>query len=483
MTRNINFSAVGFTSGYIIIAVYVDDTLGTLVDSKSYLATSATNVNATFTTLSNQPYYVVIYHNSVNAVGGTIRNFFWFDATVTGSIVRDDLFLTADSTTGFASASGVGNCFYTDSTLIGWKFEIERRGFGTMQPDAEYSYDDTIGKWLLLPTLDTPTPSIQPGEIFIIKFQPQLVTTTGPSSSAAGVMFDDCFDVTADITLDNSYMGKCGLIAGASDHLTVTLPLLSSVVNNKMIGFISEGGSHINATIQAAGTDTIKFLNGLPTKAIMGQSEFITLFKKNGVWNVGPREGNYKTVGEIFNSYSKDDSVILNAVFANGQALSRATYPRLYNHMLQLDSSEVVNDTNWNNNSLNNKGKWSTGDGSTTFRVPLLYKTVDGSNNILSSGFLEGADGTIRKAGSLDPTQMIDHRHSQTIGTLPTSIWSRLLTSLMAGITQIGNYYRTGSNTGTDLTSSPCKIDGSAFLTAGNENKPASTSIYKMIRI
>jgi hypothetical protein len=479
MDINLSISAApGITTDYLVVAIYEATAPSTLVASQGFAAPHTSFQNIVFPGVNPVPHIVIVYQTPTNTASGTIRHRFMYDPSYQSAQIRLDMFLVADSTPGFSS-TGIS---YTDATLIGWTFSNERRGFGTMQPGNDYSYDATTGTWTLLATIDNPTPSIAPGEMFILHFQPKIVTLV-PVVNSANII-SDSYDITADISLDVTHMGKCGLIAGSGDHLTVTLPALSTIPDNKLLFLISQGGSHINATIKSFGSDSIKFLGGSPVSIIMGQCERLWMFKKNGFWNVLSADGNFKTVGEVFDSYSNDTSVILNAIFANGGTISRVTFARITDYVTnKLDPSQVVNDADWNNPALKNKGKWSTGDGSTTIRVPLLYKTVDGSNNILSSGFLEGVDGTTLKAGVFSPTLMIDHRHSQTLGTLPTSIWSKLLTSLISIGTAIGNYYRTGTNTGTDLTSSPCKTDGSAFLSVGNENKPTSTAIYKMIRI
>ena len=48
--------------------------------------------------------------------------------------MRSDLFLTAGSSTGFI----VGSNTYNDASLKGWSFDIERRGYGTLEPTVDY---------------------------------------------------------------------------------------------------------------------------------------------------------------------------------------------------------------------------------------------------------------------------------------------------------------------------------------------------------
>lgn len=59
-----------------------------------------------------------------------------------------------------------------------------------------------------------------------------------------------------------------------------------------------------------------------------------------------------------------------NYVRPNGALLNRADYPELWEFANK--SGMIVSDTDWREFAKQNWGKWSTGDGSTTFRLPLL---------------------------------------------------------------------------------------------------------------
>jgi hypothetical protein len=455
--------APGIATDWLVAALYEETAPTTLVQSQGFAAPHTASQNISFTGLNPVPHIVIIYQNAANVAAGTIRHRFIYDPNFIDAEIRSDMVLTADTTPGFIS-TGLS---YTDATLKDWSFDIERRGFGTMEPGVDYSWDNTLTKWTLLDTVDTPQPAIQPGEKFILHFLPRITIATNTGNTVAG-LFSSSFDIAGDVTLTAANMGQCGMIAGAGDHLTVTLPSLSAVADNKILGFISEGGSHINAQIKAAGTDAFNFMLGAPSVINMGQAEALWLFKKNGKWNVAWATGNFKTVGDIVEQYSKDPAVVLNTVFASGSLLSRTTYARLWKYVQSLDPSEVVNDTDWNNVALNNKGRYSTGDGATTFRIPLLYL----------DGFMRAVDGVSRKAGSHEELMFPDHRHEETIGLLPASPFGQGTTVRANG------RYGGSANTKGDLTGSPVKTDGSAFNPApGAENRPANTGIYKLIRI
>jgi hypothetical protein len=434
---DINFSispAPGIATDWLVAAIYEATAPATLIQSLGFAAPHTAPQNISFVGVNPVPHIVIVYQNAANVPAGTIRHQFIYDPNFINAQIRADLVLTADSTPGFVS-TGLS---YTDATLKDWSFDIERRGFGTMELGVDYSWDNVLTKWTLLATVDTPQPAIQPGEKFIIHFLPKITIATNTGNTVAG-LFSNSFDITADVTLTAANMGQCGMIAGAGDHLTITLPSLSAVPDNKIIGFISDGGSHINAQVKAAGTDSFKFLNGTPSVINLCQAEHIWLFKKNNKWNVAWANGNFKTVGDIIEQFSKDPAVVLNTVFADGSVLSRVTYARLWKYVQLLDPSELVNDTDWNNVALGNKGRYSTGDGATTFRIPILY----------INGFLRAVDGATRKAGSDEGAMLLDHRHEQTVGKLPASVFGSGAPSRL-----IGDYARI-SNHQADLTSSP----------------------------
>lgn len=60
----------------------------------------------------------------------------------------------------------------------------------------------------------------------------------------------------------------------------------------------------------------------------------------------------------------------LHALAAQGQLLGRSAYPRLWKYASGL--SDLVSDTNWLQNGLKYIGCFSTGNGTTTFRMPDL---------------------------------------------------------------------------------------------------------------
>lgn len=89
-------------------------------------------------------------------------------------------------------------------------------------------------------------------------------------------------------------------------------------------------------------------------------------------------------------------------VLSDGQVLNRADYPELW-AAVQSGFFASVADDKWLNsgfatNPLINRGKYSTGDGTTTFRVPDLNGATVGS---ISSLFLRGNSGNVAAYGDI----------------------------------------------------------------------------------
>ena len=454
MNINLSMSAApSIPTNYLVVAIYQANAPGTLIASQSFPAPHTAIQNITFSNVQPVVHIVIIYENVTNAPGGTIRNQFIYNPTFQNAITRVDAYLTVGITSGLVA----GATTYTDASLIGWTIDIERRGYGTMFPGSDYTFNPLTG----LITLTGVSDSFQVGENFTIRFQPQ-ITTISPNLQVSG-LFTTVEVQTANITLAAADMSKLQSIQGAADHLTITLPLLSTVADFNMLPFTSEGGVHINATILAQGTDQIKYLKSSRSSLIMGQSEELWLYKANGVWNVAFAQGNFKSVGEIVHSYLLTEE---NCLLCDGSSLSRLTYPRLWAYAQSLDASMLVSDTNWSNPALNLKAMFSTGDGSTTFRLPLLYSV----NGTAGGGFLRGVDGATRKAGVYQDQDIQPHTHQ--VGT----------TGNQSSVDPGRSMQR--SSAAQDAYASGIDVQGPYLQNTGVlETRPKNTGIYLLMRI
>jgi len=230
------------------------------------------------------------------------------------------------------------------------------------------------------------------------------------------------------------------------------------VADNQMLGFISAGGDHINATIDCDGTDSILY-NGIQSEMILGKPEQFWCFKANNTWNIAFPDGNFKTVGEFVMQYV---IVEANTVFANGAILSRTAYARLWKkYVSQLPADQLISDSDWNNTQVVNgrtvyvnRAKYTTGDGSTTFRVPMIYAV----------GNLKAVNSTTRLAGSFEADQV-----GQFSGTI--------------NIPQGNSYTGGGGNDRTGRgAASPNDLVVNQVFNSEKENKEANIGYYALIR-
>lgn len=343
-----------------------------------------TSVQLVFTGLNDVVHLVKIFETSGIVAGGTVRANFEIDPGTFGADVRLPLFVKAGVDTGFP----VGDRTYTDTSLINSPFVLEIRGSGSQDPSFEYTFDNTLG----VVTLNDVLYQTQPEEMWVFHFLPVIISVP-PATPSAQIM-SSMQIIVSDITLTNGDEGKGFYLQSGTNKLEVTLPAISTI--SSLFSpwyFFSGNGLHINAILRANASDNILYYGG-PTKTdtdkyVLGQWETVQLIPfSSNQWLAVPMGDDGRRTGSIY--YSYNITTEMNAVLANGALLSRTVYVRLWEWVQNLDSSMLVTDANWSNVSLNNKGRYSSGDGSTTFRVPDLTITA----------FLGLVSGGARKAGS-----------------------------------------------------------------------------------
>jgi hypothetical protein len=437
--------------------------------------------SVTATGLQAIVYNFYLFDTPGTTPGGTVRNQFSLQPTIQTLQVRASLYLITDSSPGLSSSSPT----YTDptSSLATWSYDFEQIGYGTLNPGIgnDYTIDPTTHN----PTLLAGNPYT--GQKFVIHFIP--IVSNQPISVTAPSIVSSYRLITATTTLTNSDMGKLIAIQGASTAITVTLPSVGSFADNESIFLLSSGGVHKNVIIQAAGSDVFQWLQysnqtTAQTQMILGQSEQMLLIKAGGVWNVAQVSDGVKMVGEIVYDYNLFP---INTIQADGVPRNRADYPRLWNYIQKLNGSAIasegagvggwaqVTSVDGVNYSLNN-GKFTYGDGSTTFRVPLLGATGGSAQ----TGFLRLIDGVNRTVGSGQADGYSDHVHDSLIGEFPGSPNGNNVSRT------VGRYNGTQVSP-SDLSGHPGYwTSGTSFFLSAKatfENRPSNIGVYGLIRI
>lgn len=364
-------------------------------------------------------YRYVCFESPDGSASGVIRNDFVVKPSNNAYLTRDDLYLIADLSPNMAGNQPV---YGPDTSLVGWNWGLERVGFGTLNFGVDYvktkagidtTQDDLDADgWRLLADGDV----IQPNEKFVIHFLPQLSQITAAPSN----LINTINKITVNTTLDSSAPGQSFFIQGLTGYLRIDLPDLDSIPDAQPIYFYSAGGGHVNVGIFAKPGQSIVFFNrssNLPNTLTdhiyLGQSETLALYKftdsdssKKYIVLFGG-EG-YVNVGKQITSYSKQ---VINSALLQGQLLSRTNYARLWEWVLSLESGIVINDSAFNNTGILgpnnqtyfiNQGKFTLGDGSTTFRIP----------NICAYGFQRYTSGTPDLPGVFEYCMSESHDHT-----------------------------------------------------------------------
>jgi hypothetical protein len=451
----------------------------------------------TFLGLENVVWYYQLFESPDGSATGTVRCFFDIQPNQNSYNVRDDLYLVADISPFFISGP-TATRYGPDSSLPGWNWGLERIAQGTQQPLVKYvktkagvdtTQDDLDADgWRLAVTGDV----IGPNEEWNMRFLPQLAATSSPSTanliSATNIL-------TANTTLDNSAIGQAFWLMGGGGYFEVQLPDATTVPDNQPLYFMSNGGSHINVSLKCFAGQQIQWFknqsdlnsNTLASRIVLGQVENMAIYKVTMAdssvrWVILYGAEGAKAVGEIVHSYSR---IGLNYLFLDGnQGLSRTTYARAWDFISGLDASCVVSGGSWNATATvdgqtynTNHGKFSTGDGSTTFGVPKIF----------DYGFLRAKSGTVGGApfqgfpGDLQTLQLLNHTQNTLIGNLPGSPNGHGPTA------SIGNY-NNQRNTLSDLTGPPFTVPGPgnlgvAITRVGTENRPDNIGIYMSMKI
>lgn len=410
-----------------------------------------------FTGLSQQFYNIQLWESVDDTPTGTLRNSSDFQPSSTAISIRADLYLTADVTPGFAS----GGVSYVDASLLGWVWNLEQLGYGTLEVGIgkDITQDNIGGGWSLVNGT-----TIQPQQKFCIHFQPQIaqatpVAPTGISNAAR---------ISSTTTLDNTYKNIAILLEGDTPQFIVNLMSLSTLSDFDSVSFYSGAGAHINVSIRCVGSDKIQ-RNTQVTKIVLGKNEALTMFKYNGVFQVfNPLHG-VDMVGQLIESMYGSD---MNAIALNGATVSRVTYERLWDRVQQMPTGCLISQSSWGNTdafgNFINKGFFGTGDGSTTFTLPLLT----------TAGFRRAVDGSTRIPGSFQDLLMLDHQHEGPIYSGGSSPFGQGTTSR----TGLGTFLSILSGFAA-LVSKAVTNAGATITRVGAENRPANTGVFVMMRV
>ncbi len=264
-------------------------------------------------------------------------------------------------------------------SIAGLDFSLERGGLPLEPLKADNSNASTAefeilnaGGFKLLQSGDV----LSTGEKFKLTLF-SLISTTGPTSSSTGFITGKVV-VTANKVLNAiTEMNKLIQLRGTSSALTLTLPSVEDIPVNSFIPIEASINNTKPCTVSTTGGQYVYFNNGSKTAFYMMPGEVCWLFRdEDGFYIVNDFADKYRHIAKPLAAYKAD----MNQLLCAGQLLLRADHPRLWEYIQTLGSS-LVNDATWLTASATLGGRtiaypyrgcFSTGDGSTTFRVPDL---------------------------------------------------------------------------------------------------------------
>ena len=452
MDINLTLSPASTITDKIAVRIYAASAPSVVVDMQEFSAPHNVARNISFTNLDPGVYYVNTYSTPGNPVIGSLRHSFVYDPTFQRADIKTTEFLKMTA----------GSNQYTDVTWAGYDIDIVYRNtFGPLFPIDQINWVLDGSSKVIGFQLSQIGDTFVGGEQVTVSFKPKITTVSPVVTSAKFVTAEEV--ITDNVVLTSSQVGKLLRLQGVDAAFTVSLPAIGTIGAFSMFVFVSDGGSHTMVTLDIDGAGSINHF-GNRTELHLAQGEKAWVLYTGTDYVVINDCPGPLMVGEIIDIYDKD-ATVKGAIFADGSELDRNEYRRLWDFVQQLDASMLITDAAWTASSAQH-GKFSSGDGVTTFRIPRLY----------TDGYARGVDGSTRLAGSHQDDAVLTHEHESPIGTLPTTLFGRGTVNRT-----IGNYGATSTNK-TDLTGPPVDASGNDTV-KGTENLTNNFGVYKLIRI
>lgn len=234
----------------------------------------------------------------------------------------------------------------------------------------------------------------------------QLANRTAWLKDKVGLIdhFEDLREISVNTTIDNTIAGKAVVVNANNATLEITLSVVSSFRTGAVIPVCAYGVNKSSVAITANGTDKISYLGKDFQTIYLEEGEQVWLVAKGSKWQLFPFHYALKHVGEVLYAYT----ILPGTVALHGQSLNRRDIARISDYALSGSmTGSIVTDVAWNS-TINNRGFFSTGNGTTTIRMPdLRDMTIRG----LSSGRGISLNRSSSNAGGYEGDQNKSHNH------------------------------------------------------------------------
>ncbi len=251
-------------------------------------------------------------------------------------------------------------------------------------------------------------------------------------------------------------------LSTTSNYATINIPSASTFPANAHITIVVSGSANVPVKISAFSGQTIYWPTGQGQDLYLHLGERVTLYRNGTNWEVIFHSGNLTSVGQQRFGYVQEFGTVLR----NGQIYLRALYPRLW-ALVSANPSLIVTESQWTTPGtagLQYQSFFSSGDGSTTFRVPddrgLFERALDLARGTDADRFAASLYGVV---GSFQADQLKSHQHSTQI-----DVWTG---SGVAGGSAVQK---------SPGTSTPPIISATGF-TGGTETRPINVGKLPLI--
>lgn len=259
------------------------------------------------------------------------------------------------------------------------------------------------------------------GELFTLT----LYSAQGGSSSSSGgsQQIQGVVNVTTNMSFDVvNHVNKLIQFRSGSTQITFTLPAINDIPDNTLITIEATINNTVENKIVTSSGQHIYMNNGSKTEISIRPGEIVKLYRgEDGYYVINDFAKNYLELCQPKASYKTG----LNEYVCAGQLLSRAAHPRAWEYIQTLGFS-LVSDATWSTASATTgsgqvvpfpyRGCFSSGDGSTTFRLPDLRNQF--LRGLLTDTGSTDNERVLNRAGGYQKGQNEAHTHAQTIGDL-----------------------------------------------------------------
>lgn len=154
-------------------------------------------------------------------------------------------------------------------------------------------------------------------QVIIANVVPVVATTAG--------LFAGSMLITADTTVDATYVNRKTKCAATGTRLKITLPNLSTLVDGKFFYFTTHSGNQYNTVFITTGGEQIE---GYGDTIVLGKYEFLYIEKRGPFWEVLDVSPGVQMVGERFSAGFKSHP---NTLPEDDTLIDSLDRPRLFN--------------------------------------------------------------------------------------------------------------------------------------------------------